>query len=121
MILKSTSGKKFIIYDVNWHYIMGLLARNMESESTRVLATDSRYVTNKEGKKIASEIKCLLSNNLVYEVWDGIKVEPLINPTKEVLDNWGSHIQPITSKRLEFLNNMVQFLETEHGVLKIEH
>jgi len=120
LILKSDRGKKFIIYDVNWHYIMGLLARDMTSESTRVLASDSMYVTDKEGKQIASEIKTLLSNNKVYEVWDGIKVEPLINPTKEVLDNWGSHIQPVTEKRLEFLNNMVEFLESSRGTLRIE-
>ena len=121
MILRSVSRKKFIIYDINWHYLMGLLAHDMTSESSRVIATNSRYITSKEGKKLASEIKDILTNNKVYEVWDGVKVEPLINPTEKAIENWGSHIQPVTEKRLEFLNRMVDFLEKEQDTLKIEH
>lgn len=121
MILKSDSRKKFIIYDNNWHYIMGLLTHDMTSESTRVLSPTSSYITNREGKKIASELKGVLTNNKVYETYDGIKVEPLINPNKEVIEKWGKHIQPITEKRIEFLNKMVTFLEQSHGTLRIEH
>ena len=121
MILKSNNGKKFIIYDINWHYLMGLLTHDMTSESNRVLSLTSSFVTNKEGKRISKEIKGILTNNKVYEVWDGVKVEPLINPTEDVVENWGSHIQPITEKRLEFLNRLVDFLEHQHASLKIEH
>lgn len=111
MIVKTVSGRrKFEIFDLNWHFLMGVLAYDMTTNSTIYLSGVNRYITPYECCELSSVIKTVVSNNEIYELYDGIKVEPVFNPTAKVLSNLKRSIQPLTEKRRDFLLKFAEFI-----------
>lgn len=116
-VLKTKYGnRRFEIYDQNYHFLMGLLSNDMTSEDTISLSGDYDSLATYECNRISSNITQALSNNIIYEVWDGIKIEPLFNPTPKILNNLKEVAQPLTEKRKNFLLKLVNFLETSKNI-----
>ena len=121
LVLKNKhSNRKFEVYDQNWHFLMGFLSHNMTSEATISLSKTYGSLASYECSRISTNIKHTLSNNIIYEVWDGIKIEPLFNPSPKILNNLKKMAQPLTEKRKAFLLKLVEFLESNKNI-KIEH
>ena len=115
MILQTRDGKqRFEIYDQNWHFVMGLLSHEMDSTSTLSLAKDNNMLNSVECAMLSNDIKYVISNNKIYEVWDGIKVEPLVNPTAKVIKNLKKNVRPLTIKRKNFLLKLANFVEDKN-------
>ena len=112
MILQSKDGRRrFEVYEQNWHFLMGLLAHDMKEDTTLLLTKDSTFLDRYECDEISDNIKSALTENIVYEVWDGKKIEPLFNPTTKILTDLKKMAQPITEKRKEFLLKLAGFLK----------
>ena len=104
--------RSFKVYDQNWHFLMGLLAHDMEDNCTSNLSRDNNLLNAYQCCDVSNKILKALNNNVIYEVWDGVKVEPLVNPTTEVLNNLGSTVQPLTEKRKNFLESFTKFVRS---------
>lgn len=113
LLLTSKSGRRsFEIYDNNWNFLMGLLSHNLENaDDTLVFSDNNTLITEFECGKVANNIQKLLKEHAVYEIWDGVKVEPIVDPTQEMLKIHNRHIQPISDKRKNFLLKLSNFLE----------
>ena len=119
MTLQSLNGKRqFTIYEQNFNFLMGLLAHDISKDNTISLTDTNRFINKYDSIKIVENIKHIIEgNNKIYECWDGIKVEPLINPTfKKLKKLKGVIIQDITDKRKSFLNKLILFLESNEDL-----
>ena len=121
LVLKTKdSNRQFKIYDQNWNFLMGILSHDMLTSDTTISLSDSNsLLANYESEAISKSIKKVLSNNTIYEVWDGVKIEPLIDPSTKVLHNLKNMAQPLTEKRRIFLENLSEFL-TSNKDLRIK-
>lgn len=113
LYLSSANGKRnFKVFDQNWHFLLGVLAYDMHTNCTRLLTTNETMLNAYQCCDVANKINKALTNNVIYEVWDGVKVEPLMNPNTEILSNLGSTVQPLTEKRKTFMVNLSDFIRS---------
>ena len=106
------SRRSFKVYDQNWHFLMGLLSHDMEDNCTVYLAKGNTLLNAYQCCDVSNKILKALNNNVIYEVWDGVKVEPLLNPTNTILSNLGTTVQPLTEKRKQFLVSLASFIRS---------
>lgn len=111
MILQNSVGREFEIYEQNYNFMMGILSNNLHHNYTQHLAEDNKYLSYVGAKMISSVIRTSINNNRIYEVWDGVKVKPLFNPSDTVILNLADMVQPLTDKRKNFLLKLCDFLD----------
>lgn len=116
MILSTYDYKRsFEIYPQNLNFVTGLLSSNISSPDPMILVGTNEYISNINAKLISRSITNLTKNHKIYEVWDGCQAHALVDPSIEVMHSHGSTIQPLTEKRLKFLNQLSKFLNSKNN------
>ena len=121
MILQNSVGRQFEIYEQNYNFMMGILSNEMIYNYTQHLAEDNKYLSYVAAKMISAVIKTSINNNRIYEVWDGVKVKPLFNPSDTVILNLRDTVQPLTDKRKNFLLKLCDFLNRNNTITLIHN
>lgn len=116
MVLSTRNGKKkFKIYEQNTHFLMGVLSHDIKNNCTQYLQP-GHILNIRACSDVSASISKALTLHKVYEVWDGVQIEPVFDPTKDMISNFSHNIQPLTDKRRNFLLSLNKFLNSSNEI-----